>query len=451
MLPAKSFEIAEALRAEVAEATVFSGLDPRVSFAPWSLTVAEWPLARIVCHNTEQVASAMRVASERNVPVTVCGGREDGWGRNSRRDALVLDLSQMTKVHFNEQQATVEIGSGVTTGILLETLSSDTVLPTTANKNVGVIGAAMGGGYGMLCGSYGLTCDALLSADLVLSNGDLVHVSSDENADLLRALRGGGSGYGVVTSAQFSTHHCAQVLAANITTPLNASFPALLLIQELLDEHPVQLNLLPLFTKMPDESIQLLISFVWNGPEQEGRKVLASFRKLKNTTFQNEGCVPYRETLDDGAIWPWGKYWAIDTRTLSRLTPEIDQVLIEAAEKMPFPGNVLFLHDFHGHALNEPKAGSAFPLRQNHFVLFAAGSWDRNDEPALAHQQRSWIDFVSSKVTPFALPGGYINFLAPEDQMRATEGYGDAASSLKSLKRKYDPQDLLRYATGRLV
>ena len=450
MLAERSFGIAEILRAEVAEAAVFSGLDPRVSFMPWSLNIAEWPLARVECHNIEQVASAMRVASERNVPVTVCGGREDGWGRNSRSGAIVIDLSQMTKVTFDEQQATVEIGGGVTTGTLLEVLPSDTVIPATGNRNVGIIGAALGGGYGMLCGSYGLTCDALLSADLVLSNGNLVHVSADENADLLRVLRGGGSGYGVVTSARFATHRCGQVLAANVTLPLSASLHAMLLIQELLDEHPVQLNLLPLFIKMPDESTQLMISFVWNGPEQEGRKVLAVLRKLKNATLQGGQCVPFRETLDDGAIWPWGRYWAIDTRTLIRLTPEVCQALIEAAAKMPLPGNVLFLHDFHGHALKEPKAGSAFPLRQNHFVLFAAGSWDRDDKPAVANQQRTWIDFVSSNLTPFALPGGYINFLAPDDEKRVTEGYGDTAGSLKSLKRKYDPQDLLRYATGRL-
>jgi len=446
-----SFEIGKALRAEIAEAHVFSGLDPRVSFTPWSLNTAGWPLARVECRTVDQIASAMRIASERNVPVTICGGRQDVWGRNSRSGALVLDLSQMTHVRFDEPHKTVEIGSGVTTGKLLEALPPDTVIPTTINRNVGLIGAALGGGYGMLCGSYGLTCDALLSADLVLSDGSFLHVSAEENADLLRVLRGGGSGYGVVASAQFATHHCAQVLAANIIVPLDEAIDALLLTQELLDAHPLELGLFSLFFKTPDEKIQLILGFVWKGPEQEGQSVLATLRKLKNVIVQGGQCVPFRETLDNGEIWPWGKYWAADTRILSRLTPEVSQALVEAASRMPLPGNILFLHDFHGRALEEPESGSAFPLRQNHFVSLAAGNWDANDNSAVADQQRAWIDYVSSSLAPLASHGGYVNFLGPADQERVKETYGHAVSALKSLKRRYDPKDFIRYATGRVL
>ena len=70
----------------------------------------------------------------------------------------------------------------------------------------------LGGGLGADARSVGLTCDALLSASVVLAGGELAVVGRprDDHAELFWALRGGGGGnFGVTTSFSFRTYPAA--------------------------------------------------------------------------------------------------------------------------------------------------------------------------------------------------------------------------------------------------
>lgn len=62
--------------------------------------------------------------------------------------------------------------------------------------NVGVGGCLLGGCLSFLSGQYGLGCDTVVSYEVVLANGSLVHASSEQFADLYKALKGGGNQFG---------------------------------------------------------------------------------------------------------------------------------------------------------------------------------------------------------------------------------------------------------------
>src|SRR5699024_2825668 len=98
-----------------------------------------------------------------------------------------------------------------------ETQKYGLATPTGIISESGIAGLALGGGFGYLQAKYGLTCDNLVGARMVTTEGQLVNVHKDEHADLFWAIRGGGGNFGVVTEFQFQLHPVGpKVLAIDV-------------------------------------------------------------------------------------------------------------------------------------------------------------------------------------------------------------------------------------------
>jgi FAD/FMN-containing dehydrogenase len=106
----------------------------------------------------------------------------------------------------------------------------------------GIAGLTLGGGVGWLNGKYGLACDNLLSADVVLADGRLVTASADEHPDLFWALRGGSGNFGVVTSFRYQLHAVGPVLAGGVGYPFAKAREALSFYHEFARSCPDELT-----------------------------------------------------------------------------------------------------------------------------------------------------------------------------------------------------------------
>lgn len=65
---------------------------------------------------------------------------------------------------------------------------------------MGAGGFLLGGGISISAPRCGWSCDTLTSVELVLANGSVLAVNQTHHAEIFRALKGGGSNFGIATS-----------------------------------------------------------------------------------------------------------------------------------------------------------------------------------------------------------------------------------------------------------
>ena len=134
-----------------------------------------------------------------------------------------------------------------------ETQAFGLAAPGGTDLDTGIAGLTLGGGIGWLSGSYGLSCDNLISADVVAADGRSLTASADENPDLFWALRGGGGNSGVVTSLKYRLHPIGpMVLAGFLVYSFDKVREFFALVNELTDNMPDELNLITFLTTLPD-------------------------------------------------------------------------------------------------------------------------------------------------------------------------------------------------------
>ena len=124
-----------------------------------------------------------------------------------------LSISLMRDIGVDPQARTVRAQAGCTLGDLdRATHVHGLAVPAGVVSKTGIAGLTLGGGVGWLVRKYGLTCDNVLSFDVVTADGRVVTASASENADLFWGLRGGGGNFGVVVNFAYQAHPVSSVL-----------------------------------------------------------------------------------------------------------------------------------------------------------------------------------------------------------------------------------------------
>jgi hypothetical protein len=414
----------------------------------WNSAVENQPALFAVCETSGDVQASVRVARRNGLPFSVRGGGHDWAGRALCADGLVIDLSRMRQVVVDPDSRVATVAGGASNKDVAVAAGSHGLLAALGNCGaVGIAGLALGGGYGPFNGLYGLAADNLLGAEVVLADGRLVRIGPDEEPELFWAIRGGGGNFGVVTSLRVQLHETHHMLAGPIVYPWSEAEPVLRRYAAFAATMPDELGISVGMPSGPDGQPMLLLLPLWNGDKRRGERIISDLQALGTPQLAHVGPMNYGDMLarfDAAVDAADGCHWETRTRSLSALTPGAIDATVTAVARRTSPHSMVNWHHLHGAATRIPAEAMAFGLRQEHFMVEIVAGWEPDGSNGAAHRQ--WAQDLWESLAPFALPGGYGNFLTPRDREQIRDAYGSNGARLRALKRRFDPDGVFASA-----
>jgi FAD/FMN-containing dehydrogenase len=374
----------------------------------------------------------------------------------------VIDVSPMRSVSVSDGIASV--GAGIRLGQLYEALYERGVtVPGGCGPSVGIAGLTLGGGIGILGRRYGLTCDRLRRARLVLADGRLVECDERQEPDLFWALRGAGGGnFGVVTSFEFETvpapettvfylrwsfaHAVALIEAWQAWAPTaSADVDATLRLSAGADAASAQVELLG--GVLAGEAVAR--EHLDNFSAQAGAE--PSWTRFRQLAYPQ--AKRYLDELDQrletspatsatrGHVFTKSEFFRrpLDREPISSLVQNLSQDVAGARSRevafMPWGG-----------AYNHPAPdATAFPHRSELFLVQHLLEADAEATEVDRDSGRGWLARSWQLLRPFGSGGVYPNFPDPDLPDWQQAYHGENYRRLMRVKAAYDPDNVFHF------
>ena len=247
----------------------------------WNAAIDKRPGLIAFCANAADVVHAVNFARERDILLAVRSGGHNVAGRAVCDDGMVIDLSLMKAIAVDPRHRTVCVEAGATLGDVDEsTHRQGLAVPTGVVSKTGIAGLTLGGGVGWLVRKYGLTCDNVLSFDVVTAQGETISAGEDTHPDLFWALRGGGGNFGVVTSFLYRAHAVSTVLGGLIAYPREQAPHVFRQYRAFMEAAPDELTAYAALLHTPDGVPVVALAVCYCGDVAEGERVLKPLRTL---------------------------------------------------------------------------------------------------------------------------------------------------------------------------
>jgi FAD/FMN-containing dehydrogenase len=410
------------------------------------------PALIVRCTGAADVIAAVGFARSNDLTIAVRGGGHSVAGFSTVDDGIVIDLSPMNGVRVDADARRATVGGGaVWADVDHETQAHGLATTGGLISSTGVAGYTLGGGIGWLMRKYGLACDNLVGADVVTADGQIVHASESENADLFWGLRGGGGNFGIVTQFEFELHPVGpMVYAGPIFYSADADADLLRTFRDWApgasDDVTAILNLttappLPVIPEAWHGQKVAALMAASAGPVEEGAAHVDEFRTVAEPVADLLGPMPYGviQTLVD-PLWMKGIHSYFKATNLARVDDELIDRLCELHRKAPGPQCEIHVHQMGGAIARVGDGDTAFAERSMPFLLNAITGWH---DPAQTEAHIDWARDVIAAASDASTGRAYINYLGDSDAARSS--YGDETyKRLVALKNEYDPTNVFR-------
>ncbi|WP_020579865.1 FAD-binding oxidoreductase [Actinopolymorpha alba] len=424
--------------------------------AVWNGMIDRRPALIARCTGVADVIAAVTFAREHDLLVGVRGGGHNVSGVAVCDDGLVVDLSLMKGVRVDPIGRTVQAQGGVTIGELdHETQAFALAVPMGLVSATGIAGLTLGGGFGWLRRAYGLSCDSLVSVDVVTADGQLVTASARDHAELFWAIKGGGGNFGVVTSFEFRAYPVGpEVFFAVVVHRGSDAGAALRSYRDWAATAPDDVTAFAVLWHGPEiEEIPaehhgqpiLILAAVHHGDPADGERALRQLRAFGSPIADLSGSTPYLQVQQffdaDYPAHELRYYWK--SRYVRDLPDQLIDLLVELNAASASPRSTLDVWQLGGALSRVGVDETAFGGRSAPFMIAIEANWQRPEDD---RANIAWGRQVYGVLEPYAAGGEYVNFPGfYEDGAKVVrDTFGANLDRLVAVKNRYDPTNLFR-------
>jgi FAD/FMN-containing dehydrogenase len=409
----------------------------------WNANIDKRPAIIARCTGTADVVQAVHFARAHDLIVAVRGGGHNVAGRAVCDDGIVIDLSPMRGVYVNPADRTVRAQGGALIGdVDRETQLHGLAVPFGTVSKTGVGGLTLGGGVGWLVRKYGMSCDNVLSCEVVTAKGEVITADEKSNPDLFWGLRGGGGNFGIVTSFLYRAHPVATVLGGLILYPRDQARDVLRNYRAFMTSAPDELTAYAALVTAPDGTPAVGIVPCYTGDMAEGERLLKRLREFGSPMLDAVQPMPFltiQQLVDSMSLDNAHNYWK--PTFVTELKDELIDALIEQSNRAESPYSVIVIELYGGAAGQIAPSATAFAQRQAEYNIQIAAQWT---DAAESDKHIAWTRSAAAAVAPFSSGGYLLNFIGDEKPDVVKAAFGGNFKRLTELKKKYDPANFFR-------
>jgi len=413
----------------------------------WNPFTNAFPSVFVFAEQNEDVANAVKWARENEVPIRMRSGRHAlAKDFSQTNGGIVIDTSLMKRVKVDKKNEIATVEAGIRVGPLVRMLAQEGFLaPFGDSSTVGIGGISTGGGITAIQRTAGLISDNILAVTIVNANGEIMHVSENENPDLLWAIRGGGGGnFGIITSYTFIIRPApAEVGIFQIIWPWEQLDEVIDVWQRWSPFVDVRLGtILEIYSKTNG---LLRSQGIFLGTKAELKKLITPLIDVGS---------PLKVFIDGVTLLEAIDFWApneplFDTQNSTWSSAWVEQTLPEEGikairsfleEAKGSESNFFFLNS--GGAMNSvnPK-DTAFFWRNTKYYLEWDASWTGKCE---TRKNIMLVEKTRAQLHPY-VTGSYVNVPDLWIKNYGQEYYGDNFARLRRIKAKYDPENIFNF------
>ncbi len=415
----------------------------------FNLATRNQPDVVVAVESEQDVVAAVRYAAANHIPVHV---QATGHGAHVPVvGGMLISTKRLDTVSIDPASRTATIGAGSRWAPVVAAAAEHGLAAVTGSSpSVGAVGYLLGGGYGPLVRSHGVSSDYVRGYRIVTPDGELHDVDASE-ADLFWALRGGKGGFGVVTEVRVELVPLTELYAGSLIFEGEAIDPAyrawLAFTKTAADDvntsaalfHFPPIDLVPEVFRGKD---LLMVRFAYVGDLDEGERLAAPLRAAAPIYLDNlSRMVPadmgliHNDPADPGPSW-----------TRGTLLDDIDDTFVATVLEQVAPGTPFIACEVRhvgGKAAVDVPGGSSVGGRGAKYSFFVIGAPD----PSLFAQViPAAADRVFAAIEPWVAPETTINWAGgPESPEFAKAWSPETTERLEAIRAAGDPDGIFAY------